>query len=363
MIRIALPPHPEEHVALAVSPLLECVLSLHVLLGPKHHALHHEWVRRMRGLDPALRRELEALGFVYRRQIPDFLSPRADDAPESFDQELTRLRSLPPELLLAGLGRPLYDHGGAGAGVFLQNGVRKVMLERADTEGGESARMAALLLLDRPAEFADRLADAIERFWQEAFAADWGRIEPLLGRSILEAGRLLAAVGIWPVLGRLPAHCRVDLERQELQIDLPHEHAVVVSAENPLVLSPSVFVWPHLRVNCDPPWPLALVYAAPALVREAEPRIPPAELLQILRALADDTRLRVLRLIAERPRTTQELEPLVGLSRAGLSKSLQRLAEAGLIVPRREGYYVVYALAPERIDALSAALGRFLEQD
>jgi DNA-binding transcriptional ArsR family regulator len=129
------------------------------------------------------------------------------------------------------------------------------------------------------------------------------------------------------------------------------------------VLSPSVFVWPHLRVNCDPSWPLALVYAAPALVREAEPRIPPAELLRILRALADDTRLRVLKLIAERPRTTQELEPLVGLSRAGLSKSLQRLAEAGLIVRRRDGYYVVYALAPGRLDALAAALGRFLEQD
>jgi DNA-binding transcriptional ArsR family regulator len=363
MIRIALPAHPEEHVALAVSPLLECVLSLHVLLGPKHHALHHEWVRRMRALDPALRRELETLGFAYRRQIPDVLSSRADDAPESFDQELARFRSLPPELLLAGLGRPLYDHGGAGASAFRQPGVSEAMLERAFAEGGEPARLAAMLLLDRPAEFAGRLAEAIERFWREAFVADWGRIEPLLGRSILEAGRLLAAVGIWPVLGRLPAHCRVDPQRQELQIDLPHEHAVVVSAENPLVLSPSVFVWPHLRVNCDPPWPLAIVYAAPALALEAEPRIPPAELLRILRAIADDTRLRVLKLIAERPRTTQELEPLVGLSRAGLSKSLQRLAEAGLIVPRREGYYVVYSLAPERLDALSAALVRFLEQD
>ncbi len=363
MIRIALPAHPEEHVAFAVSPLLECVLSLHVLLGPKHHALHHEWVRRMRALDPVLRRELETLGFVYRRQIPDLLTPRAEDAPESFDQELARLCSLPPELLLAGFGRPLYDHGGEGDSVFLRPGARELMLERAAGEGGEPARVAALLLLDRPVEFAGRLAEALERYWHEAFAADWGRIEPLLGRSILEAGRLLAAVGIWPVLGRLPAHCRVDRERQELQIDLPHEHAVVVSAENPLVLSPSVFVWPHLRVNCDPPWPLALVYAAPALVREAEPRIPPAELLRILRALADDTRLRILKLIAERPRTTQELEPLVGLSRAGLSKSMLRLADAGLIVPRREGYYVVYTLAPDRLDALSTALGRFLDQD
>ena len=87
---------------------------------------------------------------------------------------------------------------------------------------------------------------------------------------------------------------------------------------------------------------------------------PHQPLLRVLRAVADDTRLRILRLVAERPRTTQELGPLVGLSRAGLSKSLLRLAEAGLVVPRREGYYVVYSLAPERLDALADALRRFL---
>ena len=123
---------------------------------------------------------------------------------------------------------------------------------------------------------------------------------------------------------------------------------------------PSVFVWPHLRVTCDPPWPTTLVYPAPSLAREAEPRIPPAELLRILRALADDTRLRVLKLIAERPRTTQELAPLVGLSNAGLSKSLRRLAEAGLIAPRRQGYYVVYSLDEGRLRGASDGLRSFL---
>jgi DNA-binding transcriptional ArsR family regulator len=67
-------------------------------------------------------------------------------------------------------------------------------------------------------------------------------------------------------------------------------------------------------------------------------------------------------LIAERPRTTQELEPLVGLSRAGLSKSLRRLADAGLVAPRRDGYYVVYSLVPEQIQALAPAIGRYLDE-
>jgi DNA-binding transcriptional ArsR family regulator len=87
------------------------------------------------------------------------------------------------------------------------------------------------------------------------------------------------------------------------------------------------------------------------------------ELLDMLRALGDDTRLRVLKLLAEQPRTTQELAPLVGLSAAGLSKALRRLADAGLVRSRREGYYVVYSLDSARLTALSEAIASFLEED
>jgi DNA-binding transcriptional ArsR family regulator len=354
VIRITLPEHPAEHVAFAYSPLLECVLSLHVLVGPKHHAVQHGWVRRMRTLDPPLRREIDAFGFLYRWHLPDFLVPTATGPAASFDEELAAIPALGPELLLEELGRPLYDHGGRhGERVYDDPTVRAAML---------ASDPLAEQLLDDPVELARRWTTMLAAYWEAAFAAEWRRIEPLLADAVTEAGRTLAAAGIWSVLGRLPLRCRVDAGRRQLLVDLPHEHDVEIAAANPLVLSPSVFVWPHLRVNCDPPWPTALVYAAPSLARETTPRVPPAELLRILRALGDDTRLRILKLIAERPRTTQELGPLVGLSTAGLSKSLRRLAEAGLVVPRREGYYVVYSLDPARVAMVAPALSAFLEE-
>jgi len=213
MIRIALPGQPEESVAFAVSPLLECVLSLHVLLGPKHHALQHEWVRRMRGLDPELRRAVEAFGFVYRVHIADVFLPTADDEVETFDEELERFRRQPPELLLPVLARALYDHGGSG-----------------EIDAAAVAARGGAELVDDPAAFAGRLADMLERYWQAGFAEEWARIEPLLAQSIVEAGRSLAADGIRPVLGRLPAHCRFDPDRNELVIDVPHEHDLAVDA-------------------------------------------------------------------------------------------------------------------------------------
>ena len=75
VIRISFPPNPVEDIAFSLSPALEAVLSLHVLAGPKHHALQHAWVRAMRGLEPALKRRIDAFAFLYRWNLPDLLLP------------------------------------------------------------------------------------------------------------------------------------------------------------------------------------------------------------------------------------------------------------------------------------------------
>ncbi len=362
MIRIGLPSAERGDVAVTYSPLLECVLSLHVLVDPRHHALQHPWVRRMRALDPSLRRRIEDFAFLYRFTLPDLVVPGVRPSGETFAHELERLVGHPGELLLEGFGRTLFDHGGCyGAHRLDEPRARRVMLSRAGTHGPAGLRLATELLED-PVAFALAFCTLLHDYWESSFRTEWLRIESLLASSVAESRHLLELAGMPALLGRLPRHARFDLRRNELHIDLPHEHTVAISAESPLVLAPSVFVWPHLRVACDPPWSTALVYAAPALVRDASARIPPADMLLVLRAVADDTRLRVLKLIAERPRTTQELAPLVGLSVTGVSKCLRRLAEAGLVSPRRDGYYVVYSIVRERLEAVSSALATFLEQ-
>jgi DNA-binding transcriptional ArsR family regulator len=115
-----------------------------------------------------------------------------------------------------------------------------------------------------------------------------------------------------------------------------------------------------VRINCDPPWPLAVLYP-PRAMRNGVGRAPaPEPLVGALRAAADPTRLRILRLVADRPRSTEELAPLVGLSESGLSKHLRMLTDVGLLSTRRQGWYVLYALERGRLEQLGPELLDYL---
>ena len=267
------------------------------------------------------------------------------------------MRALKPQTAAFELLRPLYDHGGsqrARARVLRDGEVRALALRRAGRLGAP-ARRAASLLFDDPPALLERFAGLLEAYWEEAFAAEWDRIEPKLAAGIAAAGDKIARDGVYAFLVQLAPALRVDPVAQTFGLDVPHDHRVVLGANNPLLLVPSAYVWPHVRVNCDEPWPLVVAYRAPYLVERLRPDAAP-ELERSLQALGAPTRLRILRLVAERPRSTQEVASIAALSEAAASKHLRLLASAGLVTARREGYYVLYSLALEKIDAVADEL-------
>ena len=354
-----------ERVGFSYSPSMEAVLSLHVLVEPKHHPVQHGWVRAMRRLSPALKREIDVFAFAFRAYFPEFFFPSPAGELLDFAGELRRLRATDPALVRLEFAIPLIGPQAGGGetrdpSVLEEPAVRRRLRERAAVEGDEAL---AALLLDDPGALLERFLGLLERYWDDAFAQEWERIEPDLAASVTEAGRQIEEHGLYALLKGMWPEVRSDPEAGRFWLERPHDHEVEIGPEDRLVLAPSTYVWPHVRVNCDAPWPLGLVFPASAIVREAHPRIPPAALVGVLRALADDTRLRALRLIAERPRSTQELAPLVGITEAALSKHLRVLAEVGLLERRREGYYVLYRLVPEQVAAVAPSLGAFLGRE
>lgn len=71
---------------------------------------------------------------------------------------------------------------------------------------------------------------------------------------------------------------------------------------------------------------------------------PARQLAELLRALGDETRLRVVALLERRPHYGEELAEFLGLTPATISHHLKQLRNAGLVDSRREPPYVLFHL-------------------
>jgi len=358
-IRFHLEDDPGGDVGVALSPLCEAVLSLHVLIKPKYHPVQHPWIRAMRTLPPALKREVRAFTPFYVDAIPDVFLPHGEGT--SFEDELRVLEELPVATFAYELARPLfhYSYAASGRTDLADPVVRERSLYFAGFYGAD-CREVAVQLLDDAERARERALGLLRRYWETAFGEEWERIRPQLVAEAHDARARVADGGFWGLMEELRPELRVDRGAGTVVRASPHEHDVRIGPDAPLVLVPSLYSFPHARVNCDGPWPLAIVYPAREVARQGRLQQAPEALVRGLRAVSDPTRLRALRLIAARPRSTEELAPLVGLTEAGLSKHLRQLAVAGLVVTRRDGYYVLYDLDRERLAELGPELLGFI---
>jgi DNA-binding transcriptional ArsR family regulator len=77
-------------------------------------------------------------------------------------------------------------------------------------------------------------------------------------------------------------------------------------------------------------------------------------------ALADDTRRRIVEVLAEGDRSVGELASLFSISRPGVSRHLRVLRDAGLVSAEVAAQRRIYRLRPEPLAELDVWLGRCL---
>lgn len=81
------------------------------------------------------------------------------------------------------------------------------------------------------------------------------------------------------------------------------------------------------------------------------------QVAELLKLLANESRLLLLCALLEHPMTVGELgEHTPKIGQSALSQHLHALRSAGLVADRRNGQYVVYSVADERVRVLLAVL-------
>jgi ArsR family transcriptional regulator len=66
---------------------------------------------------------------------------------------------------------------------------------------------------------------------------------------------------------------------------------------------------------------------------------------QLFKAFADETRLRILNLVAQRERCVCEFQQILRVPQPTISRHLAYLRRSGLLVARRDGKWIHYSLA------------------
>jgi DNA-binding transcriptional ArsR family regulator len=80
------------------------------------------------------------------------------------------------------------------------------------------------------------------------------------------------------------------------------------------------------------------------------------DLLTFFKALADANRLKIVGLLSQEALSVEQLAAMLQLRPSTISHHLSRLAEAGLVTARAEGYYSVYSLEVRALQEMARRL-------
>jgi DNA-binding transcriptional ArsR family regulator len=82
------------------------------------------------------------------------------------------------------------------------------------------------------------------------------------------------------------------------------------------------------------------------------------QVTDLLKAMANPSRLMILCQLAEGEKSVGEMERVVGLSQSGLSQHLAVLRRKRIVATRREAQSIYYSLASKEVEEIMASLYR-----
>jgi ArsR family transcriptional regulator len=80
------------------------------------------------------------------------------------------------------------------------------------------------------------------------------------------------------------------------------------------------------------------------------------ELTKLFKALSDETRIRILKVLMERECCVCEVMQALNISQSRASRNLGILADAGFVKSRRDGPWIVYSVDEQMVNGYAAPL-------
>jgi ArsR family transcriptional regulator len=207
-------------------------------------------------------------------------------------------------------------------------------------------------VLDPPA-MQEFIVSQLRKMWNEHLAAEWERVEPML-RDAVQALRQID----FSAMSRLEAAQSIvgrELEEEKWEEALKRAEQVI--------FVPTAHIGPYLGrlgIGGDTLW-VFFRARPPRGIQSQVPDLSLEEIVVRLSALADDTRLRILKLIAEEGELlSQDIMTRLDLSQSAASRHLKQLSAVGYLTARRHDGAKCFTLNPQHIEDTLRAVSSFL---
>lgn len=333
----------------------ELFISLHVLHNPEFHGVRASWAAGVRSRIPAAERKLleeivpftaPPLGWIYQLPQPkDALSAlytlRQIPAGERFQQVFMAEEHPEDEYFV--LLKKIASKSTWNQADLLA--IRKLLGKKDKTKYNDETIGRFLNWWVHPIELGEGYLSALQAYQQAFFDEEERRVAPVLKTGLEHAQRLATKLSTAELLTELS---------QGVQFA---EHVLAQS----LILAPAYWTTPLVMYReIGSQHTLILFGARPASMADIPGELVPDDLLRKLKALADPTRLKILRYLSHEELMPSELARRLHLRAPTVTHHLSELRLAGLVNLRLQGQEKRYTARQEALQGAFDALQAFL---
>jgi DNA-binding transcriptional ArsR family regulator len=331
------------------SPYFEMLCSIHVITKPEHHLSRLNWYREIRErIDPELYEEIMYFGSNYYEWLTAMDFKKAVHVVNDLDV----IASLD---CIAEIDTVDFIY------TILRGNLSREDIERYIKKAsykGDFIKISEVQarIFNNPEGFKRRFIACLKKYYYLYFERELRFIEPLLVRKLKKEAAICEDIGIKEYAPKI--HTRIEVTDKAFLFHKYTLFTVPFASINKIYITISSFIDPHMLIDIDDGNSIQLTIRV-NLEKAAEEV--PFDLFMTMKALGDETRLKILRCIYKKINSTQAIAKDLAMTEAGVSKHLKLMYESGILRKKREGNYIHYIIEREIIDRIPMDIYQYLD--
>lgn len=329
------------------SPFFEMLCSLHVLFHPEHHKAREDWVKEMTGRIPA--RLYETLKFYDAVSYEWMGIMEMGHGVDSFDDfnPIHALRHI------EGLPIQQFAYLALNKEVEAFDIKKMILLKKCHLDTLKQEQIEFLYEIET---HKSNLVSTLKEYYYLFFYNELIELEPFLIKNLKAHQVLSEGMPFRQYLSII--HPRIEVRERGVSFHKFKRFDVEFKQLQLIQIGISSFIDPHLLIGFDDAYLQLTIRVNYETFKETVHE----DLLKLLKAVSDRTRLMILKLLYDRAQSTQSLSECLDISEAAVSKHLKQLYQAEVVRKVRDGNYILYYLNTEMLDRIPMNLYQYFDE-